>query len=87
MNYYRSTSCETNVVYFQPILSSSKHTDKSFFYKLMDNFLGTGLVTSNGGKFLLAGTTVPLNHRDLLLCHDSSVASSDFNPNDILSLQ
>nr|CAD7590689.1 unnamed protein product [Timema genevievae] len=33
--------------YLQPILSSSKHTDKSFFYKLLDNFLGTGLVTSN----------------------------------------
>lgn len=32
----------------QTVLSSSKHTDKIFFYKLLHNFLGTGLITSSG---------------------------------------
>lgn len=32
----------------QQILSSKKHTDKIFFYKLLHNFLGNGLITSSG---------------------------------------
>lgn len=32
----------------QPILSSGKHTEKIFFYKLLHNFLGNGLITSSG---------------------------------------
>ncbi|KAL7737593.1 hypothetical protein ACLKA6_007707 [Drosophila palustris] len=32
----------------QVILSSKKHTNKVFFYKLMHNFLGNGLITSSG---------------------------------------
>lgn len=32
----------------QVVLSSKKHTDKIFFYKFLHNFLGTGLITSNG---------------------------------------
>uniref|UniRef100_A0A1B0D914 Uncharacterized protein n=1 Tax=Phlebotomus papatasi TaxID=29031 RepID=A0A1B0D914_PHLPP len=35
----------------QIILSSRKHTDKGFFYKLMHNFLGNGLITSSGDKW------------------------------------
>ncbi|KAL5287880.1 hypothetical protein ACFFRR_008621 [Megaselia abdita] len=35
----------------QVILSSKKHTDKSFFYKLLHNFLGNGLITSSGEKW------------------------------------
>lgn len=35
----------------QLILSSKKHTDKTFFYKLMHNFLGNGLITSNGDRW------------------------------------
>ncbi|XP_063235358.1 probable cytochrome P450 4aa1 [Bacillus rossius redtenbacheri] len=42
----------------QKILSSNKHTEKLFFYKLMDNFLGKGLVTSGGSTWRL--------HRKLL---------------------
>lgn len=32
----------------QTVLSSKKHTEKIFFYKLLHNFLGNGLITSSG---------------------------------------
>lgn len=32
----------------QTVLSSRKHTEKIFFYKLLHNFLGNGLITSSG---------------------------------------
>lgn len=32
----------------QVVLSSRKHTEKIFFYKLLHNFLGNGLITSSG---------------------------------------
>ncbi|KAH8371755.1 hypothetical protein KR093_008783, partial [Drosophila rubida] len=35
----------------QVILSSKKHTNKAFFYRLMHNFLGEGLITSSGPKW------------------------------------
>ncbi|XP_030557781.1 probable cytochrome P450 4aa1 [Drosophila novamexicana] len=35
----------------QVILSSKKHTNKVFFYRLMHNFLGNGLITSSGVKW------------------------------------
>lgn len=35
----------------QVILSSKKHTNKVFFYRLMHNFLGDGLITSSGSKW------------------------------------
>ncbi|XP_059620429.1 probable cytochrome P450 4aa1 [Phlebotomus argentipes] len=35
----------------QTILSSRKHTGKTFFYKLLHNFLGNGLITSSGDKW------------------------------------
>lgn len=35
----------------QVILSSKKHIDKAFFYKLLHNFLGNGLITSSGEKW------------------------------------
>ena len=35
----------------QVILSSKKHTNKVFFYRLMHNFLGNGLITSSGEKW------------------------------------
>lgn len=35
----------------QTVLSSKKHTDKAFFYGLMHNFLGNGLITSSGEKW------------------------------------
>lgn len=38
--------------YLQIILGSQKHTEKSFFYKLLHNFLGDGLITSSGEKWL-----------------------------------
>lgn len=34
----------------QIVLSSGKHTEKSFFYKLLHNFLGNGLITSSGKR-------------------------------------
>lgn len=42
----------------QVILSSKKHTNKVFFYRLMHNFLGDGLITSSGAKWS--------NHRRLI---------------------
>lgn len=44
--------------HLQVILGSQKHTEKSFFYKLLHNFLGDGLITSSGEKWLM--------HRKLL---------------------
>jgi cytochrome P450 family 4 len=35
----------------QTVLGSKKHTNKSFFYKLLHNFLGDGLITSSGDKW------------------------------------
>lgn len=35
----------------QVILSSKKHTNKVFIYRLMHNFLGDGLITSSGNKW------------------------------------
>lgn len=35
----------------QVILSSKKHTEKVFIYRLMYNFLGKGLITSSGEKW------------------------------------
>lgn len=35
----------------QTVLSSAKHTQKIFFYKLFDNFLGKGLLTREGHKW------------------------------------
>lgn len=51
------------IVVFEPehlqiILGSQKHTEKSFFYKLLHNFLGDGLITSSGKKWH--------NHRKLI---------------------
>jgi cytochrome P450 family 4 len=37
--------------YLQQILGSMKHTNKSFFYKLLHNFLGNGLITNSGEKW------------------------------------
>ena len=37
--------------HLQTILGSQKHTEKSFFYKLLHNFLGDGLITSSGNKW------------------------------------
>lgn len=37
----------------QTVLSSRKHTEKIFFYKLLHNFLGNGLITSSGEKLKL----------------------------------
>lgn len=37
--------------HLQTILGSKKHTEKSFFYKLLHNFLGKGLITSSGEKW------------------------------------
>jgi cytochrome P450 len=37
--------------HLQTILGSAKHTEKSFFYKLLHNFLGDGLITSSGKKW------------------------------------
>lgn len=34
----------------QIVLSSGKHTEKIFFYKLLHNFLGNGLITSSGNR-------------------------------------
>lgn len=34
----------------QTVLSSRKHTEKIFFYKLLHNFLGNGLITSSGNS-------------------------------------
>ena len=37
--------------HLQQILSSKKHTNKIYIYKLLHNFLGTGLITSSGEKW------------------------------------
>jgi cytochrome P450 len=41
------------------ILESTKHTEKTAFYKLVDNFLGKGLITQNVDKWKV--------HRKILL--------------------
>lgn len=42
----------------QTVLSSRKHTEKIFFYRLLHNFLGNGLITSSGN--------FTFNHMDFL---------------------
>lgn len=54
----------TNPEDLQTVLSSRKHTDKIFFYKLLHNFLGNGLITSSGEKnwkFVLDFNQISLN--------------------------
>jgi cytochrome P450 family 4 len=41
----------THPEYLQRILSSKLHTEKSYFYTLLHNFLGDGLITSSGMKW------------------------------------
>lgn len=51
----------------QVILSSKKHTNKVFFYKLMHNFLGDGLITSNGLRWSTHRKLIqPAFHHSLL---------------------
>ncbi|KAH8261366.1 hypothetical protein KR044_007961, partial [Drosophila immigrans] len=60
------------VVVLQPddlhaILSSKKHTNKVFLYKMMHNFLGEGLITSSGSKWSTHRKLVqPAFHHSLL---------------------
>ncbi|CRK93272.1 CLUMA_CG006815, isoform A [Clunio marinus] len=37
--------------YLQLILGSNNHNEKSFYYKLLHNFIGDGLITSSGEKW------------------------------------
>ena len=39
--------------YIHKVLSDVKHNNKNFFYHLMHNFLGEGLVTSEGKKIII----------------------------------
>lgn len=53
--------------YLQIILSSRKHTEKSFFYKLLHNFLGDGLITSSGEKWIAHRKYIqPIFHLSIL---------------------
>ncbi|CRL00788.1 CLUMA_CG014042, isoform A [Clunio marinus] len=53
--------------HLQQILSSHKHTEKSFLYKLLHNFLGDGLITSSGDKWLAHRKfTTPIFHINIL---------------------
>lgn len=57
----------TDPVDIQTILSSSKHTDKIFVYRFMHNFLGNGLITSNGNQWRKHRRQMqPMFHRDAL---------------------
>lgn len=51
----------------QMVLSSMKHTRKIFFYKLLDNFLGKGLITRNVDKWKVHRRILqPAFHRHVL---------------------
>lgn len=51
----------------QMVLSSMKHTRKIFFYKLLDNFLGKGLVTRDVDKWKIHRKILqPAFHRHVL---------------------
>lgn len=51
----------------QSILASSKHTDKIFVYRFMHNFLGNGLITSNGENWQTHRRLIqPMFHRQVL---------------------
>lgn len=53
--------------YLQIILGSRKHTEKSFFYKLLHNFLGDGLITSSGEKWIAHRKYIqPIFHLSIL---------------------
>lgn len=51
----------------QMVLNSMKHTRKIFFYKLLDNFLGKGLVTRDVDKWKIHRRILqPAFHRHVL---------------------
>ncbi|XP_018338177.1 PREDICTED: probable cytochrome P450 4aa1 isoform X2 [Trachymyrmex septentrionalis] len=51
----------------QVVLSSMKHTQKIFFYKLLDNFLGKGLLTQNVDQWKIHRRILqPIFHRHVL---------------------
>ncbi|KYQ58522.1 putative cytochrome P450 4aa1 [Trachymyrmex zeteki] len=51
----------------QVVLSSMKHTHKIFFYKLLDNFLGKGLITQNVEQWKVHRRILqPIFHRQVL---------------------
>ncbi|XP_011053852.1 PREDICTED: probable cytochrome P450 4aa1 isoform X2 [Acromyrmex echinatior] len=51
----------------QVVLSSIKHTQKIFFYKLLDNFLGKGLITQNVDQWKVHRRFLqPIFHRQVL---------------------
>ena len=51
----------------QVVLNSMKHTQKIFFYKLFDNFLGKGLITQNVDQWKVHRRILqPIFHRQVL---------------------
>jgi hypothetical protein len=45
---YRTDLCQMTSVVFQIIMNSNKHLHKSYVHKLLEPWLGTGLITANG---------------------------------------
>lgn len=53
--------------HLQLILGSKKHTEKTFFYRLLHNFLGDGLITSSGMKWQTHRKYIqPIFHKSVL---------------------
>lgn len=53
----------------QIVLSSGKHTEKIFFYKLLHNFLGNGLITSSGNRTWIEKSWCELTFLKFSLCY------------------
>ncbi|XP_060657276.1 probable cytochrome P450 4aa1 [Drosophila nasuta] len=69
----------------QVILSSKKHTNKVFIYKLMHNFLGEGLITSSGSKWSTHRKLIqPAFHHSLLYKFIDTFVDASQSLNEIL---
>jgi hypothetical protein len=69
----RTELCQMTSVVFQIIMNSDKHLHKSYVHKLLEPWLGTGLITANGESL----TDKNSDECEVAECQDYSVLGYD----------